>query len=115
MGSQYGKVPQIRNTRWQANCQSAVRMDLKNVEGSCSLWFKFALKHFFIFENFLTNLVVKVYLLFVGTKQCIIDKLLSVCKNGAPIRKKGNVEKHVFRTKVPAMAGIVVETVGCRT
>ncbi len=65
------------NTRPQRNCHSAVRVDPKNVKGSSSFWFKFAIKRFIIFQNLLTNLVVKIDSLFVGTKQCVIDQLFS--------------------------------------
>ncbi len=61
------------NTRPQCNCHSAIRVDPKNVKGSSSFGFEFAIKRFVILKDFLTNLVVKVNMLFIGTKQGIID------------------------------------------
>ncbi len=54
------------NSRLHANCDSAIRMDPTTVSNSFK--FEFALKHFVISENFLTNLVVKIDMDFVGMK-----------------------------------------------
>ncbi len=53
-------IDAFSNSTLQANCHSAIRMDPKNVKGSCNFRFVFALKHFVIFENLLTNLVIKI-------------------------------------------------------
>ncbi len=50
----------------QNDCHSADRVDVKNLNGSCSVWLKFALKSFVILENLLTNLVVKINVLFLA-------------------------------------------------
>ncbi len=99
------RIDTFRNTKPQGNCQSAIRVDPTNVKGPCS----FALKRFIIFKNFLTNLVVKVDKLFVGTKQWIIDQLFSVCENGIPICKKRNVEEHVSRERKSSRCGLQLQ------
>ncbi len=85
------------NTRPQRNCHSALRVDPKNVKGSCSSGYKLAIKRFVIFEDFLTNLVIKIDLLFVGMEQCFIDQLLSSGMDCLPISKMRNIEKHISR------------------
>ncbi len=47
---------------------------------------------FVIFENFLTNLIVKIKKLYVCSKQFIIDQFLPMCKECFPICKKRNIE-----------------------
>ncbi len=49
--------------RSQKNFHRSVRMDPKNLKGSFCFWFKFIFKGFVILEGFLTNLVVKIYML----------------------------------------------------
>ncbi len=47
----------------------------------CNFWFIVVLNGFFRFEEFLTNLVVKIELLVVQSNQFIIDQSLSKCKD----------------------------------
>ncbi len=89
VGSRYGKVQQtlicLGYTRSQNNCHSDVKMEPMNINSYCSFGLQFAFQHFVTPEDFLTNLDVKINMPCVRAKKCIIDRLLSTCKNDLSI------------------------------
>ncbi len=99
-------IDTFSNTRLQQNCHSAVWVDPKNVKGTSSFGFKFAIERFVILKDLLTNLVVIFDSLFIGTKQSMIDQLLSLWQDGLPISKERNFEKHVSRESKSSRSGL---------
>ncbi len=87
-------------------------MDPKNFIVLCCFCFQFAFKCVGILEDFLTTLVVKIYMSFVSMSQCIIDKLHSLYKLACQPKKRGvwsNISQE--NTSHPGVAYNVVETV----
>ncbi len=81
-------------------------MDPKNVKGPGFFWFKFSIERFVILKDLLTNPVIIIDMLFIGTNQSVIDQLLSPGKDCLPISKKKNIEKHVLRERKSSRGGL---------
>ncbi len=98
--------------RSQANCHSSIWMDSKNLKGSSCFWFKFAHDSLIIFEHFLTNCVVKIYMLFIGAEQFALTDCSLRGRIVSQFARSGMLRNISWeKASPPDMACNVVETV----